>query len=270
MFSKTDLAKFLNLWDGNPDIVSKGAQKNFVHFAERIGAEWDRSPDSFNEKYFKHLVAKAIIFRHVEKLVTAQDWYEGGYRANVVAYTIAKLANDVSAKRMCVDFDRIWIDQRVSRKLDAALVVGAKAVHDVIIDPDPGIKNVTEWAKKQACWDRVKRQKVDWPADLWSELITKEEKRVQARSAIKEQKMLNGIEAQMAVVKAGAPVWRDILKWGRENKILSEKEAGILEVATRMDDRRNPSLPSEKQSAVIIQTLHRLRQEGCPLGEDIG
>ena len=39
LFSKTDLAKFLNIWRGHPDVVSKHAQKNFVHFASAIGKE---------------------------------------------------------------------------------------------------------------------------------------------------------------------------------------------------------------------------------------
>ena len=42
--------------------------------------------------YFREAVTKAIVFRAVERLVSEQPWYQGGYRANVVAYAIAKLA----------------------------------------------------------------------------------------------------------------------------------------------------------------------------------
>ena len=37
MFTKTDLAKFLNVWRDKPDVVSKGAQKNFADFASFVG-----------------------------------------------------------------------------------------------------------------------------------------------------------------------------------------------------------------------------------------
>ena len=90
MFTKTDLAKFLNVWRDKPDIVSKGAQKNFADFASFVGAEWNKHPNDFNEMYYREAIAKAIVFRSVERLVTEQPWYEGGYRANVVAYAISK------------------------------------------------------------------------------------------------------------------------------------------------------------------------------------
>ncbi len=53
MFTKTDLAKFENVWDEHPKWVNHGAQKNFAKYAERIGKEWDKSSDAFNEFYYK-------------------------------------------------------------------------------------------------------------------------------------------------------------------------------------------------------------------------
>src|SRR5262249_10378967 len=40
VFNKNDLAKYLMLWHEAPDIVSRGAQKNFADFAKRTGADW--------------------------------------------------------------------------------------------------------------------------------------------------------------------------------------------------------------------------------------
>lgn len=97
-FSKTDLAKFENTWTGQPFVVSQGAQKNFAAFARSIEKVWGRSGDRIDDGWFRHLVAKAIIFRKLEKLVSAQTWYEGGYRANIVTYAIAKVVADVEAK----------------------------------------------------------------------------------------------------------------------------------------------------------------------------
>ena len=134
VFTKTDLAKFLNVWRGKPDTVSKGAQKNFADFASFIGSEWNRRPDDFNEVYYREAVAKVIVFKSVEQLVTEQPWYQGGYRANVVAYTIAKLAHDVAQREESINFDRIWRAQGISLGLREALTVGFEAVHAVIVD----------------------------------------------------------------------------------------------------------------------------------------
>jgi len=40
-----------------PYLVSQGAQKCFMHFADRIGKEWENRADSFNEGYFKDAIA---------------------------------------------------------------------------------------------------------------------------------------------------------------------------------------------------------------------
>src|SRR5262249_32218254 len=85
VFNKNDLAKYLMLWHEAPDIVSRGAQKNFADFAKRTGADWSKNEDAFNELFYRHLVAKAIVFQKTESIVSEQPWYEGGYRAQIVA-----------------------------------------------------------------------------------------------------------------------------------------------------------------------------------------
>lgn len=266
VFSKTDLAKFANVWAELPHIVSKGAQKNFAHFAGIIGEAWKEQPNQFNEAYFRQSIAKAIVFRETEDIVTRQPWYEGGYRANIVAYAIAKMAHDVRARGCSVDFDSIWRAQTVSSGMRTALEIVARAVTEVLTDPSAGMKNVTEWAKQQACWSRVSALQVDWPAMWLGELLTADEQRQNARSAIRDQKVLNGIEAQTAVVNAGGDAWKEIRRWAAENRLLSEKELEILDVAGAIPIR----LPTEKQCTVIMKALKKLRDEGCPFGAQIG
>lgn len=262
LFSKTDLAKFLVLWNCRPDIVSKGAQKNFAHFAGEIKKEWDKKPDAFNEGFFRQAVAKAITFREVEKLVTEQPWYQGGYRANVVAYAISKLAYDVEQSGYRIDFERIWKAQKLSAEMRDVLTNLAKAVHDVIVNTPSNISNVTEWAKQQACWNRVTELKIDLPKGLKNELLTKDEQQENERSAVKDQKMLNGIEAQALVVKAGGAFWRNVRDWGAGRQLLTLKEAGILDVAASMPVK----LPTEKQCIAVVGILRRFQsEEGCPL-----
>ena len=43
--------------------------------------------------------------------------------------------------------------------------------------------------------------------------------------------MLNGIEAQMAVIKAGGETWRKVKEWGMSRSLLTPKDAEILDVA---------------------------------------
>ena len=214
--------------------------------------------------YYREAIAKAIVFRSVERLVSEQPWYQGGYRANVVAYAISKLAHDVAQRGGAINYERVWRTQGISPGLGDALVVGAKAVHDVIVDPPGGMRNVTEWAKQQACWHRVMGLQVSWPDALDTELVSSFEKGEEKRAAVKDQRMLNGIEAQMVVVQAGSALWNDVKAWGMSKGLLSVTDQGILDVAISIPDK----IPSEKQSVRTIEILQRLREEGCQLEVD--
>ena len=75
---KVLVAKYLNSWDQLPHIVSRGSQKNFVFFMQRLvkqrRANW--LPD---ESYYKDLVAQAIIFKRAEHIARTHAFpgYQG-------------------------------------------------------------------------------------------------------------------------------------------------------------------------------------------------
>ena len=259
-FNKTDLGKFLSVWEGRPHEVSQGAQKNFAAFAQRIGQAWEKTSNDFNEAWYKEAIAKAIVFRATERIVSAQPWYQGGFRANIVAYTIAKIGHHVQKINRAVDFQAIWRRQAPGPMLRRTIAVVAERVHDVLIDPPEGMRNVTEWAKKQACWHRASKIDIEWPMALVEELMSVEEKRDAVRSARREQHQLNGIEAQMAVVNAGGPFWADTLAWGQEQGLVSPMEIGVLRVAAGVPAR----IPTEKQSSKAVEVLAKLQERGYP------
>ena len=99
---------------------------------------------------------------------------------------------------------------------------------------------------------------VDLPPMIGDELISVEEQKDEARDARRDQRQLNGIEAQIAVVNAGSEFWGDALKWGRSRELLTLTECGILEVAVRMPQRT----PTEKQSTKAVEVLGKLQSEG--------
>lgn len=264
LFSKTDLAKFLNPWRGLPHIVSAGSQKNFARFAFDIGREWTKEPDTFNETYYRHAIAKAIVFRETESLVSNQPWYQGGgLRSRVVPYAIAKLAHDAEKHGRFVDFEAIWRSQTMSEDLKKVMTVAAEAVHGVIAGS--GVANPLEWAKNQACWSRAQALEIAWPRNWLELLITSDEQRETRKSGVKDQKMLNGIEAQSVVVNAGAGFWSEVLTWGARRRLLSPTETGVLEVAAAMPAK----IPTERQSAKIIEALRKVQNEGCTLGQGL-
>lgn len=262
MFTKTDLAKFENTWDEHPRWVNLGAQKNFAKYAHRIGKEWDKSPETFNEFYFRRAVARGIIFRAVEKLVSSQPWYNGGYRANIVAYTIAVLSEITKRHKQSLDFQRIWNDQGICQTLEQVLSIIAKAVNDDITKPAQGISNISEWCKKDACWTRIQAQidriEPELPDEFWDELVSADEAATEAKSAKKTQKIDNGIDAQRRVLAIPASHWVSIQHALLAKRLLSPKEVGILKIAAQMPSK----IPTEKQCAVLLETIEKARGEG--------
>ncbi len=158
MFTKTDLAKFENAWDEHPKWINLGAQKNFARYAARIGQEWKISSDGFNESYYYRIIARALIFRATERLVSMQPWYNGGYRANIVAYAIAAFSEICRRHEKSLDVQKIWHIQGLPKVLTDALVFAARFVNKVIVNPPTGTSNISEWCKKDMCWERIQSQ----------------------------------------------------------------------------------------------------------------
>lgn len=264
MFTKTDLAKFENTWDEHPKWVNLGAQKNFAKYAHRIGKEWEKGSDGFNEFYFRRAIARGIIFRAAEKIVSSQPWY-GGYRANIVAYSLAVLNEITKRHKKSVDFQRVWNAQSINNTLEEALAVIAKAVNEDITKPPQSISNITEWSKKDACWTRIQAEISAMEAELsdefWNELVSADEAATEAKSAKKTQKIDNGIDAQRKVISIPASEWRKIQQLLGTKRLLTPKEQGILNIAVQMPSK----IPTEKQCAVLLETIEKARAEGISI-----
>ncbi|MBK8990093.1 MAG: AIPR family protein [Chloroflexi bacterium] len=233
-------------------------KKNFAEFAKEIGQKWEQNEKQFNELYFKHLVAKAILFRFLDKNIMRQAWY-GGYKANIVTYSITKLAYMVSSTRKRLDLEQIWKNQKLSPALESQLLLIAESVNEQIQDAPELITNVTEWCKKEACWQRIKdSQQVTLNQDLIIELLDVQEVLDRAKDAEKTQTIDNGIFSQKYVIEKGADYWKQVAQYGLKGKHLSPMEMEIIQIACKIPNK----IPSEKQSQVIIKIENKVIAEG--------
>ncbi len=162
-FSKTDLAKYLNAWDGLPHLVSFGSQKNFQSMMQTLK---EQHPDGFepDEIWFRAFVAKAVIFRTVQAIVKAKKF--PAYQANITAYTVACLSWKSGG---AVDFERIWSQQAVSPELRAMINAWVLEI-DRRLRETAKARMPSEWAKKSECWDTVRDTSLPLPDPLPPEL----------------------------------------------------------------------------------------------------
>lgn len=258
MFTKTDLAKFQNSWWQAPHVVSQGAQKNFARYAKTISEMWDKDATQFNEAYFRDIAVQAILFRSTEKLVSEQPWYDGGYRANVVTYSIAYLAHAIGGKGLALDTKTVWQSQAISSVMQKQLAEIAKHVMGVLTVPPEGKRNVTEWAKLEGCWDRVRGLDIRLSPDMVGELSDRAAVQRERRDAADVQEIDDGINAQSTVIKIGSPYWKALLDWESTMRVLSPTDVGILQSALNMQRR----LPSEKQCKRLLEIRRKAEADG--------
>ena len=255
-FTKVDLAKFENSYRCKPFIVSLGAEKNFSDFAKTIGAEWGKDGRTFDDIWFMRLVAKAIIFRNIERLVGSQPWYVKGYRANIVTYAFAKVVHDAEQLKRILDLDQVWKLQRVPVVLERAFMAAAEAANDILGHPREGMRNISEWAKKQGCWAELTRRKVDYEREFPDVLIDLDEVRSRKRDKQKERKAKSGVEAQREVMLQGGDYWQQLLAFGLSVKKLSPNDISILQVCAAVPAK----VPHDWQCIEALKIADKLEQ----------
>jgi hypothetical protein len=241
-FTKTDLAKYENTWDQLPHVVSEGAQKNFRKFTLRLQERTNFMPD---ENYYKRLISKAILFRETEKIVQRQKF--GGYRANIVTYTLALLSY-LSAQK--IDLERIWREQKLTSALENEISIISHIIHKIITNP-PGGANIGEWCKKEKCWSDIKIIDYSISSDLEIELISvaRPEYVVAAQTPATGIATVTSDEADLinTVVGINAETWFGLARWSKETNNFEGWQRGILfNVGTVVKRGKKPSLKQAK------------------------
>lgn len=261
-----DLARYMEIYEGAPDIVSKGKQKTLQIFAEKIKKEWQKSNEQFNAFYYKRVVAIAILYRKTDEIVKQTEWYKENrsYKANIVAYTLSLIFYYIknNKKDYELDFDRIWNQQDVYEELEDQIKVLAKEVYDYITGPRE-TENVTEWCKKELCWSKAKDRIWTFNDPFIYTLISKEKMSQEIKEEKATRKVANEVDALKEIISRGTGYWKEVLAWGIDNRLISEKESSILKMIANMN--MTGRIPTDKQAKVVMEARDRLVREGMPL-----
>ena len=244
-FTKTDVAKYENAWEQLPHEVSRGAQKNFTSFMAR------RSVDAAtpNADYFERLVAKAILWRQAERLVGALAL--GGYRANLVAFAIAKLSHATSQR---IDLHRIWREQSLPAAVANAITDLSHVAWRVLVTEAPTGANVTEWAKREDCWRRMRSASWSPSAELLATLAAP------APAANAGSSAADGDANIAACGTLSGEQWLALAAWAKESGRLQPWQWKIADDIGVRAVRGRPA--TAKQATHGVRILARARDEG--------
>ena len=261
IFTKTDLAKAEMTWNIRPELVSAGAQKNFAEFATNIASEWEKNESNFSDEWFQNAVAKLIIFRKTERIISdaAISWYTGGLRAQTVCYAISKMVFDIKERKQFLDLRPIWSAQDISPELMHVIDGYAEVMHNHLLSPPMGSSNPSQWAKKKSCATMAMELNFDLLEPIIDQLIGKSEQKVRAHDGRKDQKLIDGLTAVIKAGEFGKDNWIKFKQWLKISKMkISFSENDIVDAATKV----NLKPLSEAHAIKLLSLLERAKTEG--------
>jgi hypothetical protein len=225
LFTKEDLAKYINVYKEvysksklviGPHIVVRGNQKNYTEFVRYNLIE---KPDNV---YFEDVVAKAIFYRKSEKIYGVKPNSIGDMRYISVPYSIALLSYHTENR---IDLFKIWKNQDLSEQIKELLYRLMVEVEKYIKATAPGAL-YGEWAKKEDCWNMVKKQTfgIDFKKELKNDFESTTNPTPRMRLEEEETHQVE-VEEEIARLKdVPQKVWQRIVEWGRETKSLTPQK----------------------------------------------
>ena len=173
LIKKEDLAKFFTCAELlRPDVVSKGGEKCMSFFAEYIDSQYQKTPEYFNDEFFKLAICYAILFKTTDKIVKNSDWYisTSYIKPFIVPYTISKIIVNLP-KGYCLDYDLIWRKQTLYPSLSCQIEKVAHATNEFIRN---SVGSAREYCSKEETWKRYKDVPLSLDPQFVNDLISKE------------------------------------------------------------------------------------------------
>ncbi|MBX7243654.1 MAG: AIPR family protein, partial [Bacteroidia bacterium] len=207
-FIKSDIAKFINIWELEPHLVSQGSQKNFIHYTKKINdlVSKNKLP---GENFYRKLIANGILLKTADKLFGRKNDGAIGdtnLKAFTVSYAVSFL-HFLTNNRL--DLWRIYDEQKTDDLLNNHLSKLLLFVYNHLIKEASGTL-ISEYAKRQSSWDALK--KVNYSEDLlliFKDYLISEEERTLRES--EKEINTNNIEDSLFIIseiqKMGLKFW---------------------------------------------------------------
>jgi hypothetical protein len=260
VITKTDLAKSECSFNLEADVACKGAEKAFIAFAERISKEWEDETKraGYGDDWFRMAIARAILFRTTEAIVSKAPWYEGGYRAQIVAYSCMRLAGLALELGSGLNYLNVWAQQSAAVVLEKQIGCIGEKMASVLRSPPKAGQNIGEWAKQQACRKTALETSVKVVADFEEWVSTGGEQRLNEREARRTRRVHDGLDALKQVVERDAKYWISVRDFCRPKSMLTPEEEKALIPACRLPN----SIPTDRQAACLINLIEKALDAG--------
>jgi hypothetical protein len=262
LIEKTDLAKYVLSFERKPYVVSRGAQKAFMVFADQTAKAWKSAPTQFNEVWYRNACAMGLLFRWTDKHVAGSDWYKDdrGYKSQTVAYTLSRIAEQIEHQgKASLNWGQIWNTQSVPEELQEHIASLAPQIAAALRNTSANVRDVGEYCKLEICWQNIKASELKVTAIpnhlmLNTSEMTQEKKEAKSSARI-DREIDFDILLHMLVPKAEV-----IRRTAEQRKFLSPKADRALQKL----GSGNINLARPDKNAVKL-LVKRMADEGMPV-----
>ena len=175
-----------------------------------------------------------------------------------MTYAIAKLLYMLETERadLAINLQMIWKTQRVIEPLQRQLLVVGEAAQGILLTPPAPYRNVTEWAKKRACWDALLAVDVPFDTELDAALISRSKLDNELAADTKNAKDDAAIDALVAAVNlAQAGYWIRANASVDAQRELNVSELRLLELAAYSGAAW---VPTDREASRLIAIKEKL------------
>lgn len=238
-FVKSDVAKYINIWELEPHYVSQGAQKNFIHYTKKIN-ELVKKNKFPGENFYKKLIANAILFKAVDKLFGRKNIDAIGdtnLKSFTVAYTLSYF-HYLTENRL--DLWRIYEEQRVDSRIMNELQKLIVFVYNQLVKSSNN-SLISEYAKRESSWKSLKEEDYKINFNQYADcFITKEE--VATREVETEEidnKSENNLMNVNKILGFGNKFWDGASKWLINIEELKTLSTDVWEISNKIKKSKN-------------------------------
>jgi hypothetical protein len=149
---KSEIAKYINVWNQQPYHVSKGAQKNYNQFLKDVEKEFKKKKPS--RIYWQDIVANAILFQVADKLFGRKNQDPIGdtnIKSQTVTYALSYV-HFLTENRL--NLAMIWERQYVPEDLQLELKKALRLAYDFLNNLNFAL--ISEAAKSEKTWAALK------------------------------------------------------------------------------------------------------------------
>ena len=224
-FDKIKFGKVWNTYLRLPHMVSLGGQKNFGRFNEWLrdqkGEEW--------VPFFKKTVSLMILWNATERMVRRKGFE--GYHHNIVAYSLAWLFHLTDSR---IDLEKIWQKQTAADPILEILEPISEVVNEHIRNT---MQNVTEYCKKEECWNNLKTTAFNLPSTVSSEYLNNGATSNYSSNISDEKETIDFCKSK------GGSAWFELSKWLKERNFLTPKaRSQCFNMGKFLSQGRQPSV----------------------------